>query len=75
MIMFFVSFERTDIIHITNITFYYNRHSKFLSSHRNMGKLEIQLLRNGVWETENTMDKDNNFSTLSTEWTLLNIEV
>ena len=40
-----VSFERTDIIHISNITFYYNRYSISNESLRNMGKLDIQLLR------------------------------
>ena len=52
----FVSFERTDIIHISNITFYYNRFSTSIADKKNMGKLEIQLLRNGVWETEYTME-------------------
>ena len=68
-----VSFERIDIIHISNMTFYYHRFSISLESHRNMGKLEIQFLRNAVWETEYTMDKKTNFSTLSTDWTLLNM--
>ena len=40
-----------------------------------MGKLEIQLLRNGVWQTEYTMGKDTNFSSLSTDWTLLNMNI
>ena len=71
----FVSFERTDIIHIGNIAFYYNRFSISLSSHGKMGKLEIQILRNGSWETEYTMDKDTSFSALSTDWTLLNTSI
>ena len=70
-----VSFERTDIIHISNITFYYNRYSISTANKRNMGKLEIQLLRNGVWQTEYTMGKDTNFSALSTDWTLLNMNI
>ena len=70
-----VSFERTDIIHISNITFYYNRYSISTANRRNMGKLEIQLLRNGVWQTEYTMGKDTNFSALSTDWTLLNMNI
>ena len=40
-----------------------------------MGKLEIQLLRNGVWETEYTMSKDTNFITLSTDWNILNMNI
>ena len=71
----FISFERTDIVQISNITFYYNRFSTSIADKRNMGKLEIQLLRNGVWETEYTMSKDTKFSTLSTDWTLFNMNV
>ena len=71
----FVSFERTDIIHISNITFYYNRFSSSAADKRNMGKFEILLLRNGVWEIENTMKKNTNFSTLSTDWTLFNMNI
>ena len=71
----FVSFESTDNINISNITFYYNRYSISLASHRNMGKVEIQILRNGVWETEYTIEKDGDFSTLSTDWTLLNMNI
>ena len=40
-----------------------------------MGKFEILLLRNGVWEIEYTMNKDTNFSTLSTDWTLFNMNI
>ena len=69
----FVSFERTDILHINNITFYYNRFSISNPAKRNMSKFEVQLLRNSVWETEYTIDKNTNFSTLSTNWTLLNM--
>ena len=47
-----VSFERTDHIHMSNITFYYNRYSISAADKRNMGKFEIQLLRNSVWQTE-----------------------
>ena len=71
----FVSFERTDIIHISNITFYDNRYSTSIPAadieKRGMGILEIQLLRNGVRQTEFTIEKDTNFSTLSTDWSLL----
>ena len=70
-----VSFERTDIIHISNITFYYNRFSTSAADKRNMGKFEIQLLRNSVWQTDYTMDKDTNFSALSTDWTLFNMNI
>ena len=58
----FVSWERTDIIHISNITFYHNRFSTSDAVKRNMGKLDIQLLRNGSWETEYSIEKILNFS-------------
>ena len=71
----FVSFERTDIIHISNITFYHNRFSSSDPSKRNMGKLDIQLLRNGSWQSEFVIEKDSNYSTSSSEWTLLNLNL
>ena len=40
-----------------------------------MDKLEIQILRNGSWEREYTMDKGIRFSSLSTDWTLLNTSI
>ena len=40
----FVSWERTDNIQITNITFYYNRFSTSDSNLRSMGRFRIQLL-------------------------------
>ena len=70
-----VSIERTDIIHFSKITFYYNRFSTSIADERNMGNLEIQLLRNGVWEMEYTMSKNTNLSTLSTDWTLFNMNI
>ena len=71
----FVSFERTDIIHISNITFYHNRFSTSHPSKRSMGKLDIQLLRNGSWQSEFIIEKDSNYSTSSSEWTLLNMNI
>ena len=68
----FVSFERTDIVHISNITFYHNRFSTSILEKRGMGKLEIHLLRIGVWQTEFTIEKDKNFSAFSRDWSLLN---
>ena len=70
-----VSLERTDIILISNKKFYYNRYSISAADKRNMGKLEIQILRNSVWQTEYTMDKETNFSTLSTDWSLVNMNI
>ena len=48
----FVSFERTDIIQISNITLYYNRFS-FLTndSIKSLGRFRIQLLlENDTWK-------------------------
>ena len=48
----FVSFERTDIFQITNITFYYNRFSTSDVNLRAMGRFRIQLLlENNSWST------------------------
>ena len=41
----FCSFERTDVIQITNITFYYNRFSSLTNNNiRAMGRFRFQLL-------------------------------
>ena len=69
----FVSFERTDIIHISNITFYYNRFSIVNHDATSMGRFRIQLFRNGSWETKFTIEKNTEYSTNSTDWTLLNV--
>ena len=66
----FVSFERTDIIHLT---FYYNRFSSSDPLKRSMGKFEIQTLRDNVWISIYTMEKNTNYSALSSGWILLNL--
>ena len=71
----FISFERTDIIHISNITFFYNRFSMCMADRKNMGRFEIQIIGNSVWQTEYTMDKDTNYSTLSSDWILFNMNI
>ena len=40
-----------------------------------MGKLDIQLLRNGSWQTEISIEKNSNYSTNQSDWTLLNIDI
>ena len=70
-----VSWERTDIIHISNITFYYNRFSINNESLRNMGRLDIQLLRNGSWENFYAIEKNTDFSIDATTWKLLNLDI
>ena len=72
----FCSFERTDIIQITNITFYYNRFSILTNnSLKAMGRFRIQLLvEDSTWRTQNTIAKNSQYSNTSTEWTLLNLD-
>ena len=55
----FVSFERTDIIQITNITFYYNRYSILTDdSKKSMGRFRIQLLfEDNTWSIQYTITK------------------
>ena len=70
----FVSFERTDIIQISNITFYYNRFSISDVNLRAMGRFRIQLLlENNIWTTQYTIAKNDRYSNNSTDWTLLNL--
>ena len=72
----FVSFEQTDIIQITNITFYCNRFSILTSpDHISMGCFEIQLLLDdNNWNTQKTIAKNTQYSDTSTDWTLLNLD-
>ena len=68
----FVSFERTDNIQISNITFYYNR---FSDHNPSMGRFRIQLLlKDNTWSTKYTIEKNINYSESSIEWSLLNID-
>ena len=72
----FVSFERTDIIQITNISFYYNRFSILNNdSLKAMGRFRIQLLlEDNSWNTQYTISKNTQYSDTSTDWTLLNLD-
>ena len=64
----FRSFGRTDIIQITNITFYYNRFSSSDSNLRGMGRFRIQLLLEGnTWSTQYTIAKNTQYSDNSTD--------
>ena len=71
-----VSWERTDIIQITNITFYYNRHSFMTDpAKKGMGRFRIQLLLDdNNWSTRYTIKKDIQFHDTSSEWSLLNLD-
>ena len=69
----FVSWERFDIIQITNITFYYNRYAILTNDNlKSMGRFRIQLLlEDNTWSTQYTFPKKSQYSNTSTEWTLL----
>ena len=69
----FCSFERTDIIQITNITFYYYRFSA--GSTKSMGRFRNQLLLDdNTWSTQYTIPKKDRYSDTSTDWTLLDLD-
>ena len=72
----FVSWERTDIIQITNITFYYNTFSILSNdSLKSMGRFRIQLLlEDNTWSTQYTIAKNTQYSDNSTDWTLLSLD-
>ena len=71
----FCSFERTDIIQITNITFYYNRFSILTNdSLKSMGRFRIQLLlEDNAWSTRYNIPKNDRYSVSSTDWTLVSL--
>ena len=71
----FVSWERTDIIQISNITFYYNRFSILTNdSKKSMGSFRVQLLlEDNTWSTRYNIPKNDRFSNSSTQWTLVNL--
>ena len=71
----FVSWERTDIIQVSNITFYYNRFSILTNdSLKSMGRFRIQLLlEDNTWSTRYNLPKNDRYSDTSTDWTLVNL--
>ena len=71
----FVSFERTDIIQISNITFYYNRISILTNgSKKLLGRFRIQLLlEDNTWSTRYNIPKNDRYSDTSTQWTKLSL--
>ena len=73
--VFFCSFERTDIIQNTNITFYYNRFSILTNNIlKAMGRFRIQLsLKDNTWSTQYTIPKIDRFSDTSTDWSLVKL--
>ena len=73
--MFFFSFERTDNIQITNITFYYDRCSILTNdSLKSMGRFRFQLLlEDNTWSTRYNITKNDRHSDSSTQWTKLSL--
>ena len=73
----FCSWERTDIIQVSNITFYYNRFSILTNNAlKSMGRFRIQLLlEDNTWSTIYTIEKNTNYSANSTDWNLLNLDI
>ena len=72
----FVSWERTDIIQISNITFYYDRFSILTNDNlKNMGRFRILLLlEDDIWSTQYTIDKNTHYTDSESEWKLLNLD-
>ena len=72
----FVTWERTDIIQISNITFYYNRFSILTNEDKkSMGRFRIELLlEDNTWSTRYIIPKNDRYSDSSTQWTLVNLK-
>ena len=71
----YVILERTDIIQISNITFYYNRYSILTNdSLKAMGRFKIQLLlEDNTWSSRYNIPKNDSYSDTSTDWTLVSL--
>ena len=71
----FCSWERIDIIQISNITFYSNRFS-IQGGLRAMGRFRIQILtKDNIWLTKFNIDKNTQFSNTATDWIILNLNI
>ena len=73
----FVSFERTDRIQITRITFYYNRFSILTNTSKKlMGRFRNQiLLEENTWSTRYNKPKNDRYSNSPAQWTLVNLNL
>ena len=71
----FLSFERTDVIQTSNITLYYNRFLVLTDdSFKSMGRCKNQLLlEDNTWSTINNIPKNDSYSDLSKDWTLVSL--
>ena len=72
----FVSWERADIIQITNITFYYNRFSILTDDNlKYMGRFRIQLfLENNICSTQYTIARNTQYSDNPNDWTFFYLD-
>ena len=71
----YVTWERTDRIQITNISFYYNRFSISDENLKAMGRFKILLLlENKAWTTQFVINENDQYSNNSTDWKLLNLD-
>ena len=72
----YVRMKRTDIIQIANISFYYNRYSSSDENLRSMGRLSISiLLDDNTWTNKYVIQNNSQYSSSSTEWTLLSLDI
>ena len=71
----FCSWERIDIIQISNITFYYNIFS-IQGDFRAMGRFQIQILtKDNVWLTKFNIPKNDQNSNSATDWIILSLNI
>ena len=71
----FCSWERNDIIQISNITFYYNRFS-IQGDLGSMGRFRIQILtKDNVWLTKFNIPKNDQYSNAGTDWIILSLNI
>ena len=72
----FCSFERIDIIQVTDITFYYIRFLILTNNNlKAMGRFRIQFfLEDNTWSTHYTIAKNTQYRDTSTDWTLLSLD-
>ena len=69
------SWERVDIIQISNITFYYNRFS-IQGDLRARGCFRIQILtKDNVSLTKFNIPKNDQYSNAGTDWTILSLNI
>ena len=72
----YVRLIRTDIIQITNISFYYNRYSSSDPDLKWMGRLSISILiDDNTWTNKYVIQENTQYSNTATEWTFLSLDI